>query len=144
MADIQTDFVPGDPRIAYDHLGMGDVVLFLHGIGGNRTNWRDQLPAFAERFHAVAWDARGYGLSDDYSGPLNFGDFATDILRLLDQLSVRTAHIVGLSMGGLIALGFNARSKDGVKTLSLSGARASFAQKVPEERGEFVHLCKKP
>ena len=122
MADIQTDFVPGDPRIAYDHLGMGDVVLFLHGIGGNRTNWRDQLPAFVERFHAVASDARGYGLSDDYSGPLNFGDFATVILRLLDHLSVRTAHIVGLSMGGRIALGFMARSPDRVKTLTLSPA----------------------
>jgi 3-oxoadipate enol-lactonase len=144
MADIQTDFVPGDPRIAYDHLGMGDVVLFLHGIGGNRTNWRDQLPAFAERFHAVAWDARGYGLSDDYSGPLNFGDFATDILRLLDQLSVRTAHIVGLSMGGRIALDFMARSPDRVKTLTLSGTRASFTQRTPEEREEFMRLRKKP
>ena len=79
---------------------MGHVVMFLHGIGGNRTNWRDQLLAFAERLHAVARDVRGYGPSDDCSGPLNFGDFATDILRLLDQLSVRTAHIVGLSIGG--------------------------------------------
>ena len=48
MADIQTDFVPRDPRIAYDHLGMGDVVLFLHGIGGNRTNWR--LSPFSQGF----------------------------------------------------------------------------------------------
>ena len=80
---------------------MGDAVLFFHGIGGNRTNWRDQLLAFAEKFHAVARDARGYGLSDDYSGPLNVGDFATDILRFFDQLSDWTAHIVDLSTSGL-------------------------------------------
>ena len=54
MMQIEIAFVPGAPRIAYDISGAGDVVLFLHGIGGNRTNWRDQLPAFAERFQAVA------------------------------------------------------------------------------------------
>ena len=144
MANIQTNFLPGDRCIAYDHAAVGDVVIFFHGIGGNRVNWWDQLAAFAERLHAVAWDTRGYGLPDDYMGPLDFGDSIKGILLLLDHLDVPTAHIVGLSMGGLIALGFNARSKDGVKTLSLSGARASFAQKIPEERGEFVHLCKKP
>ena len=144
MADIHTDFVPGDPRIAYDHSGTGDVVLFLHGIGGNRTNWHAQLPTFAEKFHAVAWDARGYGLSDDYSGPLDFGDFAKDILSLLDYLSVRTAHIIGLSMGGRIALDLMARSPDRVKTLTLSGTRVSFTQRTPEEREEFIRLRKKP
>ena len=87
--------------VSYDHLRMGDVVLFFHGIGGNRTNWRDQLLALAERFHAVARDSRGYGLSNDYSGPLNVGDFATDILRLFDQLSDWSEHIVGLSISGL-------------------------------------------
>ena len=60
-------------------MGEGPLVVFLHGIGGNRTNWRDQLPAFAERFHAVAWDARGYGLSDDYDGPLAYRDFCDDL-----------------------------------------------------------------
>jgi len=47
--EIETIFTKSAPRIAADCLGTGDVVLFLHGIGGNRTNWRDQLPAFARR-----------------------------------------------------------------------------------------------
>lgn len=142
--DPQTDFVPGAPRIAYDHAGAGEVVLFLHGIGGNRTNWRDQLPAFAEVYYAVAWDARGYGRSDDYDGPLDFGDFARDIVRLLDHLKAETAHIVGLSMGGRIALDFVARFPERVATLTLSGTRASFAQRTQEERETFVRLRKKP
>lgn len=140
----QTDFVPGAPRIAYDHAGAGEVVLFLHGIGGNRTNWRDQLPVFAEHFHAVAWDARGYGRSDDYDGPLDFGDFARDIVRLLDHLNADTAHIVGLSMGGRIALDFVVRFPERVATLTLSGTRTSFAQRTPEQRENFVRLRKKP
>ncbi len=141
---IQTDFVPGKPRIAYDHMGMGEVVLFLHGIGGNRTNWHTQLRAFAPAYHAVAWDARGYGLSDDYDGPLDFGDFAKDIVRLLDHLEADNAHIVGLSMGGRIALDFVARYPGRVTTLTLSGTRASFAQRTPAERDAFLRLRKKP
>ena len=144
MMQIEIAFVPGAPRIAYDISGAGDVVLFLHGIGGNRTNWRDQLPAFAERFQAVAWDARGYGQSDDYDGPLDFGDFALDAVRLLDHLNAEKAHIVGLSMGGRIALDFVARFSSRVATLTLSGTRSSFAERTPEERDEFVRLRKQP
>lgn len=141
---VQTDFVSGAPQIAYDHAGKGDVVLFLHGIGGNRTNWAAQLPAFSDSYHAVAWDGRGYGQSDDYEGPLDFGDFARDILRLLDHLGAAKAHVVGLSMGGRIALDLIARFPDRVASLCLSGTRASFAQRTAKEREEFVRLRKKP
>jgi len=41
MAAWTTDYVPGTPRIAVDHLGAGPLVVFMHGIGGNRTNWHD-------------------------------------------------------------------------------------------------------
>ena len=144
MPDIRTEFVPGDPRIAYDIAGSGDVLLFLHGIGGNRTNWHAQLSVFSKYYRAVAWDARGYGLSDDYSGPLDFGDFACDAVRLLDYLAVERANIVGLSMGGRIALDLVARFPERVSTLTLSGTRSSFAQRTPEERDEFVRLRKRP
>ncbi|MGH8011317.1 MAG: alpha/beta fold hydrolase, partial [Candidatus Binataceae bacterium] len=78
MAQWKTEYVPGHPRIAVDHMGAGALVVFLHGIGGNRTNWHDQLPDFSRHFHAVSWDGRGYGDSDDYDGPLDFGDFSHD------------------------------------------------------------------
>ncbi len=142
--EVRTDYVPGAPRIAFDRAGAGEVVVFLHGIGGNRTNWHAQLPVFAADYLAVAWDARGYGLSDDYEGPLDFADFAGDIVRLLKHLDVPTAHIVGLSMGGRIALDFAARYPEMLSTLTLSGTRASFAQRTPAEREEFVRLRRKP
>ena len=100
MTRSDTTFVSGEPCIAYDQAGEGDIVLFLHWIGGIRSNWRDQSRAFVRNYHAAAWDARDYGGSDDYAGPLDFGDFARDIVRLLDHLGAATAHIVGLSMGG--------------------------------------------
>jgi len=137
--------VPGKPRLAYDHAGDGPVVVLMHGIGGNRTNWRDQLSVLAGQFHAVAWDARGYGLSDDYEGPLDFGDFSTDLKRLLDHLGAGAAHICGLSMGGRIAQDFYSKFPKRVATLILCDTFASFdANFKPEERAEFIRTRKEP
>src|ERR1051326_3105027 len=57
---LRTLHIGPAPRLAVDVMGGGPLLLFLHGIGGNRSNWSDQLPAFAPHFTAVAWDARGY------------------------------------------------------------------------------------
>lgn len=145
MAQIRTDYVPGSPRIAYDHCGEGPLVVFMHGIGGNRTNWHDQLPYFGERYHALAWDARGYGLSDDYDGPLEFGSFAADLLRLLDHLKADKAFLVGLSMGGRIAQDFYPRHPDRVAAMVLCDTMPGFdASFTPEQRANFVRLRKEP
>ncbi len=139
-----TAFVPGAPRIAYDHCGSGELVVFLHGIGGNRTNWHDQLPSFGEHFHAVSWDGRGYGDSDDYEGPLNFAHFADDLIRLIDHLAVDRAHLVGLSMGGVIALDCVGRFPDRVATLTLCDSLPGFSHLTPEQRREFIRLRQEP
>ena len=90
-------------------LDCGELLLFLHGIGNNRTSWHLQLPHFASHFTAAAWDARGYGDSDDYEGPLDFHSYGDDVVRVLDHFGVKRAHIVGLSMGGRIAMDLAAR-----------------------------------
>ena len=144
MATPSTIRIDGRPRIAVDHVGSGALVVFLHGIGGNRTNWRDQLPAFGQRFHAVAWDARGYGDSDDYDGPLDFGDFADDLRRVLDHFRCDRAHLVGLSMGGVIALDFEARNPRRVASLTLCDSMPGFSTFSETERAEFVRLRQEP
>ncbi|MCC7120884.1 MAG: alpha/beta fold hydrolase [Gammaproteobacteria bacterium] len=138
-------FVPGTPRLAYEALGAGPTVVFLHGIGGNRTNWREQLDALAPGFRAVAWDARGYGDSDDYDGPLAFPDFGSDLLRLLDHLDVAQAHLVGLSMGGRIALDFYEAHRDRVASLVLCDTFAGYDASIThEQREKFIASRKKP
>ena len=114
-----TIYVAGSPRIAVDVMGQGPLLLFLHGIGNNRTSWHLQLPHFAPHFTAAAWDARGYGLSDDYDGALDFGDFSADLVRVLDHFGAKKAHLCGLSMGGRIAQDFYPRHPDRVATLVL-------------------------
>ena len=103
MTAIQTLRIPPAPQIAVDHAGDGEMLLFLHGIGGNRSNWRRQIEYFSPRFTACAMDVRGWGDSDDYEGPYEFDDVVDDIARVLRHFGVTSAHIVGLSMGGLIA-----------------------------------------
>jgi len=100
---LNTILVAGTPAIAIDQAGSGEVLLFLHGIGGNRTNWHEQLEFFATRYRAVAMDVRGWGLSEDYDGALDFDAVADDIVRVLASLGAPSCHVVGLSMGGLIA-----------------------------------------
>lgn len=133
------------PTLAVELTGRGPLVIFLHGIGGNRSNWRDQLEAVGNEFTGAAWDARGYGSSDDYDGALQFRDFADDLLRLLDSLGVTRAHLVGTSMGGRIALDFYARSADRVATLTLADTSAGNARVASAEEVErFLAIRRRP
>jgi 3-oxoadipate enol-lactonase len=144
MAQWKTELVPPAPRIAVDHMGEGKLVICMHGIGGNRTNWHDQLPEFGRHFHAASWDARGYGMSDDYEGPLDFHDFARDLVRVLDHFGARKAHLVGLSMGGLIAMDFNALFPERVATLTICDSLPGFNHISPEQSREFIRLRLEP
>jgi 3-oxoadipate enol-lactonase len=145
MHGIKTELIGAAPRIAVDHMGTGPLLVFLHGIGGNRTNWRDQLPVFAQRFHAVAWDARGYGDSDDYDGPLSYDDFCDDLVRVLSHFKADKAHLVGLSMGGFIAQDFYGHHPQRVASLVLADTRPGWEQAFdPDAREEFLRLRLKP
>jgi 3-oxoadipate enol-lactonase len=135
----ETVLVPGQPRIAVALAGRGPLVLFLHGIGGNRNHWQHQLAFFSrEGFRAAAWDARGYGDSDDYEGPLRFDDFTDDLVRVLDHLGADKAHLVGLSMGGRIARNFALSHPQRVATLTLANTSPGFDALTAEEVVRFV------
>jgi 3-oxoadipate enol-lactonase len=134
-------YVEGAPRIALDVAGEGPLLVFLHGIGSNRLNWHLQLPAFAGHFTGAAWDARGYGASEDYDGDLDFSDFSHDLVRVLDHFGANKAHLCGLSMGGRVAQDFYALYPDRVATLVLcdtfagddaEDSRASRSQSIEE------------
>jgi 3-oxoadipate enol-lactonase len=144
VPEITHERILSNPAISIDRAGAGEFLILMHGIGGNRSNWTDQVHAFAPHFRTVAWDARGYGESDDYDGPLDFSDFARDLVRVLDHFEVERAHLCGLSMGGRIAQDFYALFPKRVKTLTLVATFTGFKNFTPEERQRFVDLRKKP
>jgi 3-oxoadipate enol-lactonase len=144
MAAIRTRHIRGTPGLTVDEAGMGELVLFMHGIGGNRTNWARQVQKFGEHFLAVAWDARGYNGSEDYDGELDFSDFSRDILRLLKFYGRKKLHLVGLSMGGRIAQDFYALFPQHVATLTIVASFTGFQNFSEADRQKFLSLRLKP
>ncbi len=97
--------------IAADFLkGTGDLVVFIHGVGADRTAWKYQLPFFHEQgYSVIALDMRGSGDSDarDKDGnllPISLKEFALDIDAVIHSLGYEKAHWIGNSMGGVIIL----------------------------------------
>jgi 3-oxoadipate enol-lactonase len=144
VENMETVFVGPAPRLAVSVAGDGPFVLFLHGIRGNRRNWSAQVEAFSGRYRAAAWDARGYGDSDDHPGALQFEYFSGDVLRVLEHFGAKQAHLVGLSMGGRIARNVALRYPERVKSLSLVSTTPGFDAMSTDEVRRFVTERKSP
>jgi len=104
----------------------GPLVVFLHGLGTTRTGWDPQLDALADRWRCVAWDMPGYGSSPSPSRPLDFGGIADAVAGLVRDLGARSAHLVGLSFGGMHALHTALRHPSVVRSLTLVDTSPAF------------------
>ncbi len=94
-------------NLYYEEAGQHETALVcLHGISSNSRSWRHQLSGLSDTYRVIAWDARGYGRSDDPAEPFAMSAYAHDLAELLDALSLEKAVIVGLSMGGVMAQEF--------------------------------------
>src|SRR5262245_8416355 len=105
--------------------GSGAPVLFLHGVGGDATCWSAQLEHVGKRRRAIAWDMPGYGRSP-LLAEMTFPALAEAVASLLDALGVPAAHIVGHSMGGMVALELAAGAPGRCLSLALIGTSAVF------------------
>lgn len=109
-------------RVGCSVRGTGGVpLLFLHGVGSDRSAWDGQLEAFGAERMAIAMDMPGYGGSDPVRGGGEGRlEFARAALALLDALEVRQAHVCGLSLGGVIALAMAAMAPERIASLVLA------------------------
>ena len=142
--DLETKFLPSRPKIAFTQLGAGELVVLIHGIGGNKENWHSNIEMLSKKFNVVALDLRGYGESDDFKGPMNFFDVADDIYKLISYLGQKKCHVVGLSMGAQISLYFYEKYPDLTKSLVLCDAPLGFQDFTENEREKFIRLRRKP
>lgn len=83
--------------------GTGEAVVFLHGLGGCWHDWEPQVESWRTDHRVIVIEHRGHGRSDRIPGPYSTDLFAADALAVLGHLGVEHAHVVGLSMGGMIA-----------------------------------------
>ena len=87
----------------YEETGRGDPLLLINGISGNTLSWEPLLSELAKHFRVIAFDPRGAGRSTAPDGPYTTRQMADDAAALLAHLGIERAHVLGFSMGGLIA-----------------------------------------
>lgn len=101
----------------YEDTGQGSPVLLLHGLGSTGEEWDLVVPELAARHRCIVPDVRGHGRSDKPAGSYSVPLFARDIAALCDQLGLTSLHVVGLSMGGMIAFQLAVNRPDLVRSL---------------------------
>lgn len=136
---VETRMIDDLPRLAVSVTPAkpGALVIFLHGIGGGRRNWLDQLGVVGHSAQAAALDLRGYG--DSTLGPRQstVDDYCADILRVVERLDAKRLVLVGLSYGSWIATSFAMRHPEMLAGLVLSGGCTGMSEAGPEEREAF-------
>lgn len=111
--------------IACQVTGQGPALLLLHGLGGSHEDWRRQIADLSRRYQLVVPDLRGFGASERRE-PFTIHQHARDAAALLDTLKIRRAHVVGLSMGGAVAIELALTTPGRVAGLVLANTAPSF------------------
>lgn len=107
--------------------GRGELVVLLHGLGGSRLSWEAQLLGLGARRRAAAWDLPGYGVSAPLPvASVTFRDLADAAASWITALGAERAHVVGISMGGMIAQYLAAHHPNRVRSLTLLSTSPAF------------------
>jgi pimeloyl-ACP methyl ester carboxylesterase len=118
-------------RIRWEERGDGAPLLLIQGLGYGRWSWDPVVPALAERYRVLWFDNRGIGDSDKPEGPYTAAGMAVDALQVLDEAGVERAHVLGASLGGMIAQEIAAGSPERVDRLVLCCTTPGGAATVP-------------
>jgi 3-oxoadipate enol-lactonase len=136
----------GDVRLAYELTGAGEPVLLIHGLGYDRAGWGPLPGLLGEDFRVVTFDNRGVGESDAPAGPYTTSMLAADAIAVLDAAGFERAHVVGTSLGGMVAQELVLAHPDRVDRLVLvcTTPGGLGAYPIPERTiaalAEFPHL----
>ena len=119
--------------IAYERVGEGPPLVFVHGGAEDSRMWRPQLDALADEFTVVAWDEPGAGRSSDVPADFGLADYADCLAALIEALALGPAHLAGLSWGGTLVLELYRRHPGRVATLILIDTYAGWKGSLPKE-----------
>ena len=124
--------------LGYDEVDEGGhtPIVFLHGVGSDKSVWRPQLEYFRGERRAVAFDYPGYGDSDPAFDGMTRDDYASTVLAAMTELGIETAHVCGLSLGGVVAIAMYAAWPKRIASLVLADTFADHPDgKAIYERG---------
>ena len=130
-------------KIYWDEVGEGEPVLLIMGLGSSSAMWHRIRPVLASQYRTIAFDNRGIGESDVPAGPYSIREMAADAVAVLDAANIASAHVLGLSMGGMIAQELALQYPDRVRSLILactSPGGENAVQADPEVQSLFASL----
>ena len=125
-------------RLYYEVTGEGEALVLLHSGYADSSLWNEQFEVFGQYFKVVRYDIRGFGRSDR---PRQSFSHSADLKALLDYLKIDKAHLVGVSMGGSIAIDFALQYPDSVVCLVLSGPSLNGYMPAIDEASEKRSLA---
>jgi 3-oxoadipate enol-lactonase len=118
-------------NINWESVGEGAPLLLIQGLGYGRWGWEPIVPGLAARHRVVSFDNRGIGESDKPEGPYTAAQMAGDALQVLDEAGIDRAHVLGASLGGMIAQELAVAAPERVDRLVLCCTTAGGANAVP-------------
>jgi 3-oxoadipate enol-lactonase len=122
-----------DIDLYYEVNGQGQPIVFIHGLGSSACDWEMQVPVFSKQYQVVTFDLRGHGKSGKPRGPYSISLFSTDTAELITGLGLAPTHVVGISLGGMIALQLAVSAPDLVKSLTVVNAGPEFVVRTAKE-----------
>ncbi|MFN8580526.1 MAG: alpha/beta fold hydrolase [Gemmatimonadaceae bacterium] len=125
----------------YDDIGQGIPVLFVHGFPHNRSLWAAQAHGLVDRARCIAPDLRGFGESS-VAPPYSMDQYADDVVGLMDVLRIDRAVIVGISMGGYVAMAMWRRHRARMRAIALVDTRGgSDTDEGRRKRNDMIALA---
>ncbi|MGB7599741.1 MAG: alpha/beta fold hydrolase [Candidatus Sulfotelmatobacter sp.] len=121
-------------KIYWDEQGQGEPVLLIMGLGYPSALWHRTRSVLSQQFRTVAFDNRGVGLSDVPPGPYSISTMASDAAAVLDAAGISSAHVFGISMGGMVAQEFALQYPARTRSLILGCTSAGGPSAVRADR----------
>lgn len=120
MPDVKANGI----SIHYEEEGSGPPLILIMGLGADGSMWQEHVDAYKAHFRCIMMDNRGAGRSDKPEGPYTTAQMADDVIGLMDALGIESAHVSGISMGGVIAQHVAIKSPQRVKSVTMISAWA--------------------
>jgi len=123
-----------DIDLYYETTGQGQPILFIHGLGSSNRDWEAQATFFAKSHQVITFDLRGHGQSQKPPGPYSIPLFASDAAELIKSLGFTTVHVVGISLGGMIAFQLAVDHPELIKRMVIVNSAPEFVVHTLKDR----------
>ncbi|MDS9471537.1 alpha/beta fold hydrolase [Sporosarcina pasteurii] len=142
----------GQKTIHYEEKGTGEPLVFIHGVGLDHAMWEQQVNSLSEYYRVIVYDMIGHGESSHPPGPYSLSKYVEQLAALVESLSLEKIHLVGFSMGGMVAQAYALSNSAKMKTLTIMNAvanrtemqRQAILKRVEEVRANGAHSTIEP